>query len=68
MADTIAEFISPGDVSKEVKHAADRLLDVLKTCVQATKHAADEVCNILQIYRIILNEADILSSSFEQMM
>lgn len=43
MADTIAECISSGDVSKEVKHAADRLLDVLKTCVQATKHAADEV-------------------------
>ncbi|VDK73439.1 unnamed protein product [Litomosoides sigmodontis] len=46
MADTIAEFISSGDVSREVKHAADRLLDVLKTCVQATKHAADEYLSV----------------------
>ncbi|CAG9530088.1 unnamed protein product [Cercopithifilaria johnstoni] len=46
MADTIAECISSGDVSKEVKHAADRLLDVLKTCVQATKHAADEYLSV----------------------
>lgn len=47
MADTIADCISSGDVSREMKRAADRLLDVLKTCVQATKHAADEVCNFL---------------------
>ncbi|KAM3722122.1 Enhancer of filamentation [Dirofilaria immitis] len=46
MADTIAEFISSGDVSKEVKRSADRLLDVLKTCVQATKHAADEYLSV----------------------
>ncbi|KAL3997792.1 hypothetical protein ACH3XW_12365 [Acanthocheilonema viteae] len=46
MADTIAECISSGDVSKEVKLAADRLLDVLKTCVQATKHAADEYLSV----------------------
>uniref|UniRef100_A0A0R3RGV9 CAS family C-terminal domain-containing protein n=1 Tax=Elaeophora elaphi TaxID=1147741 RepID=A0A0R3RGV9_9BILA len=46
MADTIAECISSGDVSKEVKRAADRLLDVLKTCVQATKHAADEYLSV----------------------
>ncbi|VDK75227.1 unnamed protein product [Onchocerca ochengi] len=46
MADTIAECISSGDVSKELKRSADRLLDVLKTCVQATKHAADEYLSV----------------------
>ncbi|VDM12597.1 unnamed protein product [Wuchereria bancrofti] len=46
MADTIAECISSVNVSQEVKHAADRLLHVLKTCVQATKHAADEYLSV----------------------
>ncbi|VDM97944.1 unnamed protein product [Thelazia callipaeda] len=49
MADTIAECLSSAELSNEVKRSADRLLDVLKTCVQATKHAADEYLSVAAV-------------------
>ncbi|VDN32852.1 unnamed protein product [Gongylonema pulchrum] len=42
IGDNIAQCVSAGELSTEVRAASDRLCNVLKNCVQATKHAADE--------------------------